>query len=307
MQFISSGFLWYLAKNCTKNLFMFLMPNIINRARKITGTGTSALDQDISALVKYYKSVFDKYTRCLQAIDAAISYDNKIIIELGPGDSIGIALLFLAHGAARVICYDRFKLITNIKKNTAIAKNILQILPDEQKQELQKIITFNKQGHVEWDSSRLKYLLQTKHLLQIEKSSVDLIVSNAVLEHVHDLENLFATMSYVMKPGGLMVHAADLGSHGLHYKTPLDFLAVPKRLWKLMTYFRGAPNRARKSHYEYLAVRHGFDIVHCQTTKRFTQEEIETFKFLQPARAASFSNDDLSCESILFTAQKKAL
>lgn len=305
MQFISLNFLWYIVKNCTKNLLMFLMPNIINRARKVTGTGSVSIDHDITALVAYYKSVFDKYTRCLEAIDPHRSYGKKTIVELGPGDTIAIALFFLAYGAARVFCYDRFKLITNIKKNSTIARRILQILPEKQKQELQKIISFNKKGHVQWDTYRLKYLLNTKHLSQIEKSSVDIIVSNAVLEHVNDLENLFATMSYVMKPGGLMVHAADLGSHGLHYKTPLDFLTVPEKLWRLMTYYRGAPNRARKSQYKHLAVRNGLDILQFQTTKRFTREEIATFKFLQPSLAAFFSDDDLCCESILFTAQKR--
>mgnify|MGYP000100214501 CR=1 FL=1 len=305
MQFISFNFLWYIVKNCTKNLLMFLMPNIINRIRKVTGTGSATIDHDITALVAYYKSVFDKYTRCLEATDPHLSYVKKTIVELGPGDTIAIALFFLAYGAARVFCYDRFKLITDINKNSAIARSILHILPEKQKQELQKIISFNKKGHVEWDTNRLTYLLHTEHLSQIAKSSVDIIVSNAVLEHVQDLENLFATMSYVMKPGGLMVHAADLGSHGLHFKTPLDFLTMPDKLWRLMTYYRGAPNRARKSHYIHLAVRYGLDILQFQTTKRFSQEEIATFKFLQPSLAAFFSEDDLSCESILFTAQKR--
>ncbi len=284
---------------------MFLFPNVINRARSITGTGNPKIDHDVAELVTYYKSVFDKYTRCLQTINAAAPYVNKTVVELGPGDTIGIALLFLAHGAAQVICCDRFKLITNIKKNTAIARNIMQRLPDEQKQELRKCISFNNSGHVEWDASRLKYLFRTDHVRQIEKSSVDIIVSNAVLEHVHNLESLFATMSYVMKPDGFMVHAADLGSHGLHYATPLDFLAIPETLWKFMTYYRGAPNRARKSYYEQLSVLNGFKILQWQTTQYFTQEEKARFKLLHPAVATSFSDDDLSCASMLFAAQKK--
>ena len=35
---------------------------------------------------------------------------GKAVLEYGPGDILGVALLMKAHGAKRVICVDRFPL-----------------------------------------------------------------------------------------------------------------------------------------------------------------------------------------------------
>lgn len=284
---------------------MFLFPDTINRIRRITGTGDRQLDNDIAALADYYRSVFDKYCRFFETKDVCFNIENKTIVELGPGDTLSAALFILAYGAARVFCFDRFELVFNIEKNSAIARHILSGLPKDRQQQLQKTISFNAQGQVLWDKARLMYLHNREERIDLEESSVDLIVSNAVLEHVQDLENLFSTMGRILRPGGLMVHAADLRSHGLHYATPLDFLAVSEGLWRCMTYYRGAPNRARKSDYEKLMERHGFDIIAFEATSRFAQEEINAFALREPELAASFSAEDLSCESILFSARKK--
>ena len=46
-----------------------------------------------------------------------------------------------------------------------------------------------------------------------------------------------------------MFHGIDLRSHHMHYKNKLDFLFVNKLMWKLMTCYRGAPNRFGRSDY----------------------------------------------------------
>lgn len=49
----------------------------------------------------------------------------------------------------------------------------------------------------------------------IQRDSVDLIYSQAVLEHIDDLESLFRAMQEWLKPGGMMSHSIDFGSHGI--------------------------------------------------------------------------------------------
>ena len=42
-------------------------------------------------------------------------FENKVIIELGPGDFLGVALLAFSKGADKVYCVDRFPLVEDNK------------------------------------------------------------------------------------------------------------------------------------------------------------------------------------------------
>jgi len=294
---------WYLIKNLLKNFLMFLMHEAINQIRHTTGTGNPQLDQDIVQLVEYSKGVFEKYSRHISKTDICAALKNKTLVELGPGDTMATGLFFLAYGAARVVCFDRFKLIVNSQKNTLIARQILSILPEPQQLQLQTILSFDNQGQMSLDITRLQYQHSLDEKIGLENNSVDIIVSNAVLEHVQNLNALFASMYRILKPGGLMVHAADLKSHDLHHTTELDFLTVPDWLWWLMTFYRGAPNRKRWSHYKNLLDVHGFELSFLKFTSTLPAESIRTFQLKYPKHAKQFSDEDLSCGGFLFAAR----
>ena len=291
-------------KNIVKNMLMLICPNLIVRIKQPTGTGDQHIDNDLEASINYSRDVFQKYLYFLTVKDFPAFLHGKTVCELGPGDTVTVALLFLAYGASRVICFDRFPLVQDKQKNTLIAKRLLEILPEERKEFLQNVISFDDWGNVTGDSSRLCYLHNKKEALEIEAETVDLLVSNAVLEHVFDLEGLFQEMSRTMKPGAVMVHAADLGPHQLSLNTPLDFLTIPEWRWKLMTSHRGAPNRARKSHYEILLKKYCFEILKFEVTEHFTQTDIDMIAARVPLLHETMSMDDLFCKSMLFSARK---
>jgi SAM-dependent methyltransferase len=295
---------WYIFKNLFKNFLMFLMPSAINRIRQTTGTGNPQLDQDIVQIVEYSKGVFEKYCRYMAKKNMNTTLNNKTIVELGPGDTMATAFFFLAYGAKRVVCFDRFKLLQNTTKNTLIAQQVLSILPEQQRQHLQTILSFDDLKQVRWDPIRLQYLHNRYENITLENNSVDIILSNAVLEHVQNLDVLFSHMYRILKPGGIMVHAADLKSHELHHATQLDFLTIPSSLWKYMTFYRGAPNRARKTDYEKLINHYGFELTFFKFTSRIPQEDIHIFIQKYPNHAANFATEDLSCGGFLFAAKK---
>ncbi len=58
--------------------------------------------------------------------------------------------------------------------------------------------------HVPWNASEVT-----------RPESLDFIFSQAVLEHVEELDNTYATMKLWLKPSGMMSHTIDYKSHGV--------------------------------------------------------------------------------------------
>lgn len=64
---------------------------------------------------------------------------------------------------------------------------------------------------------------------QIPDGSVDVVFSNSVLEHVSDLDRLFAECHRVLRCDGLMVHHVDYRDH--FFKYPYGFLTFSDETW----------------------------------------------------------------------------
>ncbi|ALG67824.1 methyltransferase domain-containing protein [Beggiatoa leptomitoformis] len=67
------------------------------------------------------------------------------------------------------------------------------------------------------------------NLQTIPDNSIDLILSNSVLEHVDNLENLFIELKRILKPTGKMLHLVDYRDH--FFKYPYHFLQFSKKTW----------------------------------------------------------------------------
>jgi len=63
------------------------------------------------------------------------------------------------------------------------------------------------------DHDRLTFVQETLGDSGLERGSVDILVSNSLLEHVADPEALIADAADVMRPGGLCVHSIDGVDH----------------------------------------------------------------------------------------------
>lgn len=68
-----------------------------------TDSGSTHHDLSLEASLNYIENVFADYQR----ISHKPIFTGKIA-ELGPGDSAGVGLMFLAHGAKQVDLADRF-------------------------------------------------------------------------------------------------------------------------------------------------------------------------------------------------------
>jgi hypothetical protein len=94
-----------------------------------------------------------------------------------------------------------------------------------------------------------------------KRAGVDFLLSQAVLEHVADVEATYAALAWWIKPGAMMSHQIDLRSHGFgnrwngHWQYPDPVWRVVKgnRLWSI--------NRAPYSEHLEQMRRRGFRVV----------------------------------------------
>src|SRR5215211_1472176 len=199
-----------------------------------------SLDQSLA----YIDSVFGDYLRYggLGCSDLR----GSRVLELGPGDNYGVALRFLACGAARVVSVDKFATRRNEAQQRRIYEALLANLDESARASIGNAIRLD--AGIAFDVRRLQPLegLAVEDLLhRFDPGSFDLVVSRAVLEHLFDLDSAFAAMDEALTPGGLMLHKVDLRDHGMFSPRahPLTFLTVPESVYRLMTRHSGRPNR----------------------------------------------------------------
>ena len=170
----------------------------------------------------------------------------KIVAELGPGDSLGMGLCALLSGAEKYYAFDVVK-YADSSKNLAIFEELEHLfkskapIPDDNEFPLVKpyldnyafpseILTgeilqnaLNKERlntirqsirTPEKNESVIVYQVPWNDSSVIQKDSVDMIFSQATLEHVDDIENTYKIMYAWLKPGGAMSHQIDLKCHG---------------------------------------------------------------------------------------------
>jgi len=225
------------ARAVATNQVARLAPRLYLQITKQTGRGQSA-SETTEHMVAYFRKCFREYFEILG--EAPETYlRGKTLLEYGPGDCPGVALLMLAYGAKKVFCVDRFPMLTESQKNRAAIEMVLRELPPEHQ--------LRARGAYR-DATRIEYLVRPSGLSGL-REEVDFVYSRSVLEHVDDVPATFADMAVAMKPGALAIHKVDLKSHGLHRENQLDFLSWPKPLWDLMFSEKGFPNRWRVDHY----------------------------------------------------------
>lgn len=206
---------------------------------------------DIKKSIGYINTVFDDYL--LYGNIRPDDLRGHRILEIGPGDNLGVALKFISKGAAQVVCLDRFFSDRDESQQIQIYKALLASFGEEERRLAQSAISFSN-GTLEFDEGKIEYISHiaveaAQPLFQEE--SFDLIVSRAVLEHVFDLDKAFLNMALWLKVNGSLLHKIGLGPHKMFpgHSNPLTFLTVPGCLWPLMVSNTGEPNRKRVDYY----------------------------------------------------------
>lgn len=267
-------------------------PRFYVRLTRQTGRGTGdILPREVA---DYFKRCFADYFDILQIppeeIPAFLS--GKQVLEYGPGDIPGVALLMVAHGAESVVCVDRFPMLSLSSTNIEILELLLKNLNSEARYRAESC--FQKKGEpASGFSSRIRYLIRPGGISGLHQA-VDLVISRAVLEHVNDLPATFNDMYQALRDGGLAVHEIDLKSHGLHRTNPLDFLTWPSYLWSWMYAYKGVPNRLRINHYKEAACASGLHTLLLRPTQLAEKQDITAIRPYLAAPFRDISDEDLS-------------
>lgn len=262
---------------------------------RLTGqTGRGAGEEAPADVAAYYRRCFDDYLRVagVPQSEALGWLAGKHLLEYGPGDMPGMALLFHAHGAEQVYCVDRFPMLSWSDKSRAVLECLRDGLSGEPRRRAAAWLQ-HAAASAGLTGYAIRYLVTPSGLSGLQ-DAVDIVVSRAALEHVDDLRATFADMRQGLRRGGMAIHQVDLKSHGLHRHNPLDFLTWSPRLWSLMHGHKGVPNRWRVDRYRALVDELGFELLTLEATTRAAPQDIAA---VRPNLATPFrglSDDDLS-------------
>jgi SAM-dependent methyltransferase len=261
---------------------------------------------------------------------------NKVILEGGPGDSIGVPLLLLAAGAARVATIDKFKANVDPEHNRSIYQTLRESLPEQERRRFDSVVTLNSEMTA--DERYLKSIYGTgleESDKVFEANSFDLIISRGVIQEIFDTDKVFASMDRVLRPGGKMIHKIDLRDYGLFSSNghhPLEFLTIPDAVYSLMAKQSNRPSRKTVDYYRKKMAELGYEagyyvttitrpgyikpppelIPHQRTLERgrdYTEETLRLVHSIRPRLAKQFrhlSDEDLMTAGIFLVAKKPA-
>jgi SAM-dependent methyltransferase len=181
---------------------------------------------------------------------SGLSTTPEIVAELGPGESLGIGLAALLSGARAYYALDVIG-YADAPKNLEVLNELVALLrnrapvPDQlaipgtepaldsyafpasiltherleaalhpaRVQGIRRALAgLNTDGQPD---GPVRYLTSWQQAGAIEEGTVDFLLSQAVLEHVDNLDDAYQAMHRWLKPGGVMSHQIDFRSHHL--------------------------------------------------------------------------------------------
>jgi SAM-dependent methyltransferase len=255
------------------------------------------------------------------------------VAELGPGDSLGIGLAALLSGCDQYYALDVVE-YADLERNAQIFDELVQLfsnrtpIPDRDEfPEVKPYLDDYAFPAKVLDKSRLERALEPSRIERIRRSladiqsgqslihyrvpwhdagvleeeSVDMVYSQAVLEHVDDLEGAYAAMYSWLRPGGYMSHQIDFRCHGTARGWNGHWL-YPAPVWRLMRGRRAyLLNRAPHSAHLALMAANGFEVV-CDNTLSNTSG-YKSHELARPFR--HLSEDDLTTSGAFIQVVKR--
>lgn len=236
----------------------------------------------------------------LQHSPAELDLTGKAVCEVGAGDCLASASLFLAKGAKRVDIIEVQPCFVDDRQ-----VQILSALKDEGLPVDLTIV--RRHDGLRLDDSRVFY---HRCFMEQFRSEVGhaFIFSFSVMEHVEDLPGFYVACRNALAPGGWMLHMVDLGGHGLFEDPlpPLDFQTYPGWLYDLMwPRYHRATRRFLSEHISAVTSA-GFRIAAVTPTRVADPAYLEALRPQLRRQARALANDELGVIEFALLAQKRS-
>ena len=283
------------------------------------------------ASARYCYSVWLRHLLAAHQNGLAPKFD--VVMEVGPGDSIGAGLAALLSGAGRYVVVDWVR-YTNVAENADVLDELADLfarrapIPDDDefpdvypklpsygfpdgllatpsdakvRRVRQALAQSDSADSADSGESCICYFAPYDQKQVVVPGGADLLFSQAVMEHVDDVEALYRATHGWLKPGGVASHVIDYRSHGTSSRWNGHW-TYSDAAWRFVR--GGRPfllNRLpHTAHRERLAAS-GFDVVADARTKAATEVARDE---LAP-RFRAMSEDDLTTIGALLQAVRR--
>ncbi|MCB9896494.1 MAG: methyltransferase domain-containing protein [Planctomycetes bacterium] len=149
---------------------------------------------------------------------------GKRVLELGPGYSLGTAVLLACHGA-EVTVADRYLSPWDAEYHGRFFAAMLARLRAERDELSPDPILRLLEASAFVDQTLRTLHLGTEDLDEVADASFDVVLSNAVFEHVGDVPRAVATLARITRSGGVGVHQVDFRDHR-DFDRPLEYMTL---------------------------------------------------------------------------------
>lgn len=209
-------------------------------------------------------SIFLRHWQLLKA--AGHSGAINEVAELGPGASIGVGLAALIAGCGTYVGLDVEKhyspehnlsvfadLVELFRKRTSVPSTGVHRetfpyldsydFPNDLTEQLKWSLASERLARIERDlrygtGEFIKIVVPWNSASVISFSSIDWLLSHAVLEHIDDLDQTYSAISGWLRIGGYSSHLIDFWSHGATTEWNGHY-AVSDPVWKIVRGQRG--------------------------------------------------------------------
>lgn len=256
-------------------------------------------------------------------------YHLQKVAEIGPGDSLGIGMCSIYTGVKKYYAFDVIK-HANFTINSAINNELNQYFqsamdvpngaslkevhpkiddlsfPNDfltcDKVHYGKIYNHIKnalKGSNESDIS-IDYIVHSDNEFDHDDFQFDLIYSQAVMEHIIDIEKAYNNMYKWLRKGGIISHEIDFATHEMTPEWDGHWY-INEKIWKIIAHGRKYPmNRLPLSSHIRAIKNAGFSIKFVLPNK----ETIRSSDRMPSVKNANFSDEDLWTSSAFIQAQK---
>lgn len=304
------------------------VPGLLNLLK--SGRGSKGTGGTNSA--RYCYSVWMRHLIELENSKKNKRCEIKTIAEFGPGDSLGIGLTAMLTGAEKYYALDviehanhsfNLKILDEIvgllKKRTDIPGDeefplITPKLSDYRfpeklfsKDELTELLSEDRINHIKnalingkSKKYEIKYYVPWSRF-QTDNLDLDIIISQAVLEHIDDLDSAYKAMNHWLVKDGVISHSVDYSAHETH-KRWNGHWGYSSFLWKIILHGRSySINRLPHSAHLELIDKYGFEIFNIKPT--IDKNEISVNKIKKVVQLGN--NQDCNIRNSFIQARKR--